>query len=365
VIKALRRAFDSLTGEGEFSVTVPPMDGALNPNNRLEEASVVARAKAPNNLCLFGERLLFSSEGQILEIDPTAVEAMPRIYADFNAPVTSLAVRGDALAVSLADGRMLVRGGPHDGLELTSVGSLPLACVTALTFVDADAILLCLGSERHPLERWKHDLMDRGSSGSVWRVDLRSGSPIPLAQHLAFPFGVAALSDGGALITESWRHRVLRIWPGRSTPEPVLSDLPAYPARIAPAADGKKIWLALFAPRRQLTEFILREPVYRKRMMAEIPPDYWVGPTLAPMTSFLEPLQGGTLKKLAAIKPWAPSRSYGLVVQLDEELLPTLSFHSRADGSRHGITSAVEAGRRLFATSLGSDSVVAVDLDGG
>ena len=47
---------------------------------------------------------------------------------------------------------------------------------------------------------------------------------------------------------------------------------------------------------------MLREPGFRERMMAEVAPDHWVGPTLAPMKSFLEPLQGGTLKKLAAIK---------------------------------------------------------------
>jgi hypothetical protein len=143
-----------------------------------------------------------------------------------------------------------------------------------------------------------------------------------------------------------------------------LPDLPAYPARIAAAADGKGAWLALFAPRRQLTEFVLREHAYRKRMMDEVPPDYWVGPTLAPMKSFLEPLQGGTLKKLAAIKPWAPSRSYGLVVRLDEDYQPVFSFHSRADGTRHGITSALEVDGRLLAASHGSNAIVGIDLSG-
>ena len=43
-----------------------------------------------------------------------------------------------------------------------------------------------------------------------------------------------------------------------SAPQAVLSDLPAYPGRIAPARDGG-FWLALFAPRNQLVEFVLRE----------------------------------------------------------------------------------------------------------
>lgn len=357
MIGAVQRVWRSLRGDGEYSVTVPPMDGALNPNNTLEDAEIVVAAEAPDNLCRSGNRLLFSSGKEVLWIEASSA----RPYASFDAPVTSLAAADDALAIALGDGRTLIRGGPHDGLVLTSAGGHSLNCVTGMAFSGADALLLCLGSAAHPFEAWKHDLMQLGSSGSVWRFDLRSGTAEPLARHLGFPFGILALPDGAALVAESWRHRLLALRPG-AAPEPVLSDLPAYPARIAAAEYGSGAWLALFAPRRQLTEFILREPSYRLRMMAEIPPDYWVGPTLAPMSSFLEPLQGGTLKKLAAIKPWAPSRSYGLVVRLDSSWQPTASFHSRADGTRHGVMSAVETGGRLYAASRGAQAVVAIDL---
>jgi hypothetical protein len=357
VIEAVQRAWRSLRGDGEYSVTVPPMDGALNPNNTLEDAPVVMEAEEADNLCCLADRLLFSSGNEVLRVDGRSA----RRYTAFDAPVTSLAAAGDALAVALASGHARIQGGAHDGLLLTSVRDRPLNCVTGMAFAGDDALLVCLGSEKHPFDRWKHDLMQLGASGSVWRIDLRSGSAEPLAQRLAFPFGVLPLPNGAVLIAESWRHRLITLSPGRAA-EPVLSDLPAYPARIAPSQDGKGAWLALFAPRRQLTEFILREPSYRVRMMAEIPPAYWVGPTLAPMSSFLEPLQGGTLKKLAAIKPWAPSRSYGLVVRLGTDWQPVLSFHSRADGTRHGVMSAIEEGGRLYAASRGAHAVVAVDL---
>jgi hypothetical protein len=362
VIRAFRRALDALTGDGDFSVTVPPMDGALNPDNRLEDATAIASAEAPDNLCLFGSKLLYSSAAEVFEVDAAANALAAKPYVAFASPVTALAARGEALAIALAEGGLLIRGGPHDDLRLDAVGGRALTCVTALAYADDQTILICLGSEKHPSEQWKHDLMERGASGSVWRVDLGSKAATPMARGLAFPFGVLPLSDG-ALVTESWRHRVVKLRPDFS-PEPVLTDLPAYPARIAPSADGKGAWLALFAPRRQLTEFVLREPAYRKQMMQEIAPDHWVGPTLAPMKSFLEPLQGGTLKKLAAIKPWAPSRSYGLVARLDEHWQPRSSMHSRADGQRHGVMSTIEANGRLFATSRGAEAVIAVDLRG-
>jgi hypothetical protein len=96
-------------------------------------------------------------------------------------------------------------------------------------------------------------------------------------------------------------------------------------------------------------------------MMADIPQDYWISPSIRPMSSFLEPLQGGTLKKLARLKPWAPSRSYGLVVRLDDDFQIVASFHSRADGTRHGISSCAVLGDRLLAASAGGDALVSID----
>ena len=141
----------------------------------------------------------------------------------------------------------------------------------------------------------------------------------------------------------------------------MLADLPAYPARLEPAAGGGA-WLALFAPRRRIIELVLRERAYRRRMMAEIPSEYWIAPSLAPMASFLESLQGGTLKKLARLKPWAPTASYGLVVRLDAEFRPVASLHSRGDGVRHGIRSVIESDTGLLVASAGGGVVVHADL---
>ena len=57
----------------------------------------------------------------------------------------------------------------------------------------------------------------------------------------------------------------------------MLENLPAYPGRLSRGADGA-IWLALFAPRSQLVEFVLSEDRYRRRMIDEIDPDYWIAP---------------------------------------------------------------------------------------
>jgi hypothetical protein len=139
-------------------------------------------------------------------------------------------------------------------------------------------------------------------------------------------------------------------------------DLPGYPARLAAASDGGA-WLAVFAPRSQLIEFVLREDGYRRRMVSEIDPDYWIAPALANGRSFLEPIQGGALKQMGVLKPWAPSRTYGLIIKLDDHFEPVLSLHSRADGTRHGTTSMLEHLQTLFVASKGGDVVLSIPTD--
>jgi hypothetical protein len=107
-----------------------------------------------------------------------------------------------------------------------------------------------------------------------------------------------------------------------------------------------------------LIEFVLRENGFRRRMLNEIDPDYWIAPALANGRSFLEPIQGGALKQMGVLKPWAPSRSYGLIIKLDAGFEPVLSLHSRADGTRHGTTSVVEHSGNLLVASKGGDVIL-------
>jgi hypothetical protein len=111
-----------------------------------------------------------------------------------------------------------------------------------------------------------------------------------------------------------------------------------------------------------LIEFVLRERTYRNAMMAEVAPEYWIAPALRSNVSFKEPMQGGALKQMGILKPWAPTRSYGLVIELNDSFEATRSLHSRAAGRRHGVTTAVEMAGELWVTSKGGDEVLTIDL---
>jgi hypothetical protein len=326
----------------------------LRPNQRLEEASVAIEAHAPYNLALHRGEVLFSSGCDLRKLDTSAV------IRSFDRPIACAAAADGRLAVGLTGAEVVLV--EPDG----TIASLPAAhtsCATALAFL-GDALIVCRGSARYAADQWKRDLMEIGAggegSGSVVLFP-RDGAPRVLADRLRWPFGALAIHDR-IVVSESWAHRLLLLDPQRSSrPRPVLLDLPGYPARLAPASGGAA-WLTIFAPRSQLIEFVLRENGYRRRMMSEIDPDYWIAPALANGRSFLEPIQGGALKQMGVLKPWAPSRSYGLVIKLDDDFEPTLSLHSRADGSRHGTTSVLEHAQILFVASKGGDAVLSMPV---
>ena len=62
------------------------------------------------------------------------------------------------------------------------------------------------------------------------------------------------------------------------------------------------------------------------------------------------------------MKPWAPPRSYGLVVRLDTNLQPLYSLHSRVGGRNHGVVAAVEKGDDLFVLCKGAGRILRMPL---
>jgi ribose transport system permease protein len=220
------------------------------------------------------------------------------------------------------------------------------------------------GAEGRTTADWKRDLMERGATGSLWLIDLSTSGMTAkrLGENLAFPTGLAQAPAGRLHVSEAWMHRILAFeTAAMSAPRPLLSDLPAYSGRIAPAPHGG-FWLALFAPRNQLVEFVLREDGYRRRMIDTVDPQFWIAPALSSGASFLEPIQGGARKKLNMLKPWSPSWSYGLVARCSPTMRPLQSFHSRADGAIHGVTSCCEFDGKLYVAAKGSGRIVAIDL---
>jgi len=370
VIDALLEWKDRLLGRGDASITVPVFDGALKSNNLLEEAATFATLESPEDLATDGRSLFVADGGSVLRYEPgnapspgqADLGAAASVVHSGAPAVTALAcLRDGGLAIAL-DGRELrIVGGPHDGRRWEAVGGAKLKAVNAIGVAPDGRLLVTDGSLDHPVAHWRHDLMGLGHSGRLFELDPASGEARLLASGLAYAFGACA-AGAETWVSESWSHRV-RAYAGGKRGRAVTDSLPGYPSRISPAAGGG-FWLTCFVLRTQLVEFVLREHAYRKRMLAEIEPQHWIAPALNSGNTFLEPMQGAQLKMMGVVKPWAPPRSYGLVIRLTEQGLVRYSLHSRFDGKHHGVVAAVECAGDLFVLAKGCRKILRLSVAG-
>lgn len=345
----------SFRGRGEASITVPTLDGAFRPNDLLETADLFAEHAGADTIVVANGQLLLSAGPAVLQI----TSGGSKIVASFDSEVTALGADDTVIAVGLASGGVRIIGGKHDGTYINEVNGKSLTCPTAL-LLEGSVLTIAEGSDRTPPTQWSRDLLERNARGRVVRVDLNSKEQKTLASKVAYANGLVKTSAGDLIISQSWQHCLSPVTNLQETGSP-CHNLPGYPSRISAADDGG-YWLTVFGMRTQLIEFVLREDQYRKRMLDTVAPEHWVAPSLVSQTNFLDPLQQGAVKKLGILKPWAPPRSYGLVVKLDPDFHPLFSLHSRVGGLRHGVTSAVELDGILYVVSKGAGQVVAVDL---
>ncbi|PWE53536.1 hypothetical protein DEM27_25200 [Metarhizobium album] len=343
-----------LLGRDEWAITLPVLDGPLLPNQALEEAETFAELAGADNLVATEKGLVASSGNRLFRYEAAG---QGEVIAEFDQPISAATAAKGMLAIGIDGDGVVIQGGQHGGRTFKDAGGRKFGCVTALTFLDANTLLMANGSDAVPASQWRRDLMQKGASGSLWKLDLKTGTATCIADGLAWPAGIATTGSNRIYVSESWRHRVLAIDLSSGAREPVLEHLPAYPARISPAYDAG-YWLSFYSVRNQLVEFILREDTYRARMLAEVPEPFWMAPSLASGLSFREPMQGSQLKQMGVLKPYAVTRSYGLVANCDARMRPLASFHSRADGTAHGTVAACEVGDDLLVASRGGGRIL-------
>lgn len=346
-------ALDRFLGRGDAAVTVPPFDGGLKPNNSLEELSAGVSADAPNDLALWSGKVIWSDGPKICDHTGATIIEM-------GSSVTALASHDGFIAVAtLTDGLRIL---DEKLADKTPLFDIPVSHVTALTFGPDGAVWFCSGSEQNAPDEWRRDLMDQNSSGKVGFASITTGKVQVVRSNLSWPAGIVVRDDGSVAISESWKSQLVELGAQGQGYKVVLDEIPGYPGRLSERTGGG-YWLCIYAPRSPLIEFVLREPVYRNAMLRDLDPAYWVAPSYSSGANFREPMQGGALKQMGILKPWAPTLSYGLVAELDGEFTPQRSYHSRAGGVRHGMTSILCQENTLWLAGHGCGEVLKIDLN--
>ena len=355
----LRDIRSVINRDGEDNA-IPPLDGALSPNDRLDACTVIGDPlPGLDDVVAAAEGALFVSAGKcVLRLSGDGF-ASRAVVAEFEGDAGGLAVHPDGRLLVCVAGRGLValdpaRPNPH---WLNAVDGQMLAGLTSVAASADGRIFAVEGSSGRPPDAWRRDLMEKRHHGRLIACDASLGSPATLLQGLHYPYGIAIAPNRTELwFTESWAHRISRMalsGSGAGHPIVIQRNLPGYPARLK--SDGRGgFYLGLFARRTHLIEFVLKEDDFRQEMIAGMPPDYWIAPAYAGGADCLEPMQIGGVKALGIQKPWAPPRSYGLLVHLDGDGEATDSIHSRAGGRFHGITGACATPQGAVIASRGA-----------
>ncbi|MCO5162248.1 MAG: strictosidine synthase [Mesorhizobium sp.] len=337
--------------------STPVFDGVLRPNQELDLCRLLARhLGGADDIAVVDGEPVVSCGSRLLRVSGHWFAPLVSTIAEFDGIAGAIAATDHGLAVAVDGNRIVFSGGLHNGRVLAAAAGSRFSCITALA-AHGNRLVVAEGSKTNGTAGWRRDLMEQGASGRVVEIDLASGRESVLAEGLAWASGVAFAPDGSLVVSESWRHRVRSLSGGKGS----FDDIPAYPGRIA-ASPGGGYWLSCFATRTQLVDFVVADRRLAGRMMKEIDEEFWIAPTLAATDHPHEPTQLGGVKYYGARKPWAPARSYGLVIKLGSDLVPTASLHSRVDGKRHGITGVACDGERAFFVSKGNGKLMQHDI---
>ncbi|WP_326640570.1 SMP-30/gluconolactonase/LRE family protein [Streptosporangium sp. NBC_01755] len=337
---------------------IPSLDGGLAANDAIDSlrAHWSSTEEEPDDMAPAGEHSVLFTVGRAVHgLDLRSGQTSQ--VASLPGPASAICADGSGGHFVAVEGEGLHRLTARDG-RVTRVSEHPLSCATSLTCVDG-SVYVTQGSTGFSAQQWAHDLMSKGASGSLLRIDLSSGRAKTLASGLAWPAGVTAGPTGSTLlVSESWRHRVLTFDLNGGAGRTLLPNLPGYPMRLSPDGRGGYL-LAFMALRTHLIDFVLREDYFREEMVRTVPPQFWISPALRSTGERWEPLQIGSMKHLNQTKPWAPSRAYGLLAQMEPDGTFTRSWHARTGSARTGITSAHAVGGRIVMVSKGGRMVLA------
>ncbi len=346
---------------------IPVLDGAFAPNNGLDQGRALGgEIEAPDDFATGPDGALYVSSGKTIVRCAGDDYSERTPFVKFESPVGGLAWSPDGHLLACVSGRglfALTAGGEVRG-RLETVEGAPLDCPTAVAVATDGTIYVTDGSRHNLPERWLHDLMqNRPGSGRLISCDRHLSNARVRADGLSWPLGVVVSHEEDEVwVSEAWAHRLTAI--SRAGGKRVLvKNFAGYPARLARGTAGD-YWLAFFALRTQLTEFVLRERRFCDEMMERVPPELWIGPSLDGRFNYREPTQIGRIKKLGIEKPWAPARSYGLVARIGGSGEAVESLHSRVGGQMHGIMTVRRIGSRVIAASKGHNVLVGLPVPG-
>jgi sugar lactone lactonase YvrE len=311
----------------------PPLEGPLEPNDRLESAELLAVGKVdgPEDVEVDARGRVFTgtADGRVVRVDPDGT-------------ITTLAnTGGRPVGIAFApDGNLIVADGVKGLLSIDPEGKIttlvtrtaefPLSFADDVDVARDGTIYFSDASSKFGPNEYLYDMLEGRPHGRLLRYDPATHETRVLLGDLCFANGVAlSQNEDFVLVNETYRFRIMRCWltgERAGTSEVFLDNLPGYPDNITSNRQGA-FWLALFTVRNDDAD--------------------WLSP---------RPFVKGVLAKLPGFL-WPKPRPYAFVVKLDENGQILDSFQDPTGKRLHAITSASERDGYLYLGSLSNDRI--------
>ncbi len=330
----------------------PAADAAFGPGGAgaLDAAQMYGDGvcEGPEDVVVDGKGRVFvpCRDGQIVRFEPPDFMHHSTVAMTGGAPLGMRLhpTTGELIVADIGRGLLAVKpaddGQPETVRVLaeaaTGAEGKPFRFTDALDFASGGRIVFTDASYKAGADSVIELLVERGGTGRVlvWTPRDPEGQPTGpgavevLLRGMHFANGVAIHPDGvSVLVSDTAAYQVFRIpldGPDKGKPTPFGPVLPGFPDNLARSEDGKRLWLALPAPRDGLLDALGPWPAMRK-VMLRLPP-----------------------KLRPKAKPWARA------VALDPStgaLLHDLSGRG-AEGAAGFLTGAVESAGWLYLGSL-------------
>lgn len=311
----------------------PPLAGDIAPNERLEQAELLAlgQVNGPEDTAVdqLGRLYTGTEDGRIVRIGPdgrseTWVETGGRPLGMVFDPQGNLVVADSerGLLSINPQGRISLLTREAKGLPFGFTDDVGIAPDGRLYFSDASA--------RFGFHDYRLDLLEMRPHGRLLRYSPDTGRTEVLLDGLHFANGVVVAPDGSyVLVSETWKYRILKYHlrgPKSGQADIFADNLPGFPDNLAVDRQGR-YWVA-FPYLRDDTLDALHRRAWLKNQVAKLPD---------------------------SMQPQPPP--YGLVVALDDEGNVITSLHDTDGAHLREITSVNPHGDYLYFGSLHTDRI--------
>lgn len=323
------------------------LEGVLGPNQRLEDAQARQTRQ--------GKAIAVAADGALLLAEGNRLTRIPNwngkceVVHEAEAPIVAMAVSPSGAVALIEDGGTVRVLAPDFSMANWPTGN-GLTAPADAAFLSEDELLVADSGLPGP-DLLARAAWEQAETGAVLSFT-RDGQRRVICQDLHAPAGLCVDPAGRILVTEMERARIRNAVSG----EVLKAGLPGYAARLKPRPGG--FLLSCLARRDPLIEFLKTEDAFVREMKAAIAPEHWIAPRIDPEFSHAVPIEMGATRLFGEVKAWAPSFSYGLVIELDSDLNPTGSLQSRANGRRHAIADAVHWNGSTVALSLATGELL-------